>query len=64
MNVEKLEVIVLERDGRIMVKIVDINGKELQQVDEFKYSGTVVATEGGTMTAEIKDKGNMVQMER
>ena len=48
----------------MMVKIVDINGKELQQVDEFKYLETLVAKEGGTMTAETKDKGNMVQMER
>ena len=51
MNAEKSEVMVSERDGRMMVKIVDINGKELQQVDEFKYLGTVVAKEGGTMTA-------------
>ena len=48
MNADKLEV--SERDGRMMVKIVDINGKELQQVDEFKYLGTVVAKEGGKMT--------------
>ena len=51
MNAEKSEVMVSKRDGRMMVKIVDINGKELQQVDEFKYLGTVVAKEGGTMTA-------------
>ena len=51
MNAEKSEVMMLERDGRMMVKIVDINGKELQQVDEFKYMGTVVAKEGGTITA-------------
>ena len=42
---------VSERDRRMMVKIMDISGKELQQVDEFKYLGTVVAKEGGTMTA-------------
>ena len=45
------EVTVSKRDGRMMVKIVDINGKELQQLDEFKYLGTVVAKEGRTMTA-------------
>ena len=51
MNAEKSGVMVSERDGRMMVKIVDINIKELQQVDGFKYLGTVVAKEGGTMTA-------------
>ena len=56
---------VSERDGRMMVKIVDINGKELQQVDEFKYLGTVVAKgRRNNDSCETKDKGNMVQMER
>ena len=30
---------------------MDISSKQLQQADEFKYLGTVVAKEGGTMTA-------------
>ena len=44
MNAEKSEVMVSE-------SMMDINSKELQQVDEFKYLGTVVAKERGIMTA-------------
>ena len=51
MNTEKSEAIVMERKQETLVKIVDINGKELKQVDCFKYLGTAMEMEGGSSKA-------------
>ena len=50
-NLEKSEVMVSEREGGSRVSIVDTGGKELNQVDEFKYLGMMINKEGGSMTA-------------
>ena len=51
MSAEKSETMVMERKLETLVKILDINGKELKQVDCFKYLGTVMETEGGSNKA-------------
>ena len=51
MSAEKPEMMVMERKQETSIKFVDTNGKELKQVDCFKYLGTVMETEGGSNKA-------------
>ena len=51
MRAETSETMVTERKQEASVKFVDTNGKELKQVDCFKYLGTVMETEGGSNNA-------------
>ena len=50
MNTEKTEVMVSGRNG-IKVNIKDKEGRELNQVDQFKYLGVTFSEEGGSETA-------------
>ena len=44
MSVEKSEILVMERK-RTVVKRVDTNGRELGQVEDFKYQASVMEAE-------------------
>ena len=51
MSVEKSEVLVSERGGKSEVKIKENKGKELRQVEHFKYLGSEIEAEGGVLGA-------------
>ena len=51
MSAEKSEILVMERNQGAVVRIVDTNGKELVQVEDFKYLGSVLEVEGGSWKA-------------
>ena len=50
MNTEKTEVMVSGRSGTL-VNIKDKGGRDLNQVDQFKYLGVTFIEEGGSETA-------------
>ena len=50
MNTGKTEVMVSGRNGT-KVNIKDKDGRELNQVDQFKYLGVTFSEEGGSETA-------------
>ena len=50
MNTGKTEVMVSARNGT-QVNIKDKEGRELNQVDQFKYLGVIFSEEGGSETA-------------
>ena len=64
MRAETSETMVTERKQEASVKFVDTNGKELKQVDCFKYLGTVMETEGGSNKAVKQSEISMDEMER
>ena len=51
MSTEKSEILVMERKPETVVKIVDINGRELGQVKDFKYLCSVMEAEEGSLKA-------------
>ena len=50
-SVEKSEVLMSERGGKSRVKIKENKGKELRQVEHFKYLGSEIEAEGGMLGA-------------
>ena len=48
MSTEKSEVLVTERKRETVVNIMDTTGRELRQVEDFKYLGSVMEAEGGS----------------
>ena len=54
MTAEKLDVLVMERKRKTVVEIVDSNGRELGQVEYFKYLGLVMEADGGSWKAVKK----------
>ena len=51
MSVENSQVLVLKRGGKSRVKIKENKGKELRQVEHFKYLGSEIEAEGGMFVA-------------
>ena len=51
MSAKKSKIVVMERKRETVVKIVDKNGRELGQVEDFKYLGSVIEAEGGSWKA-------------
>ena len=54
MSAEKTETLVMERKQETVVKIVDFDGRELMQVDHFKYLGSEMEAEGGSWKAVMQ----------
>ena len=54
MSAEKTETLVMERKQETVVKIVDLNGRELTQVDHFKYLALEMEAEGGSWKAVMQ----------
>ena len=55
MNTRKVEMMVLRRKGRQAVTVRDLDRAELKQVQEVKYLGAEIDSEGGT-TSAIKQR--------
>ena len=51
MSAEKSETMVMETSQETEIRTKDMNGKDLRQVGNFKYLGTEVESEGGTLRA-------------
>ena len=63
-NTGKTEVMVSGRNGT-KVNIKDKEGKEMNQVDQFKYLGVTFSEEGGSETAvRARVKAGWQKMER
>ena len=60
-SAEKSKILVMERKRETVVKIVDTNGRELGQVEDFKYLGSVMGAEGGSWKA-VKQRAKVAWM--
>ena len=49
MNAENSEVMICEKNGNTEIKVTDQGESELKQVQKFKYLGSEIATEGGSL---------------
>ena len=46
-NVRKSKVLTIKKDQLESCEKIRVNGKELQEVDKFKYLGVMISTDGG-----------------
>ena len=51
MNAQKSEVMICKKNGNTEIKVTDQSGSELKQVQKFKYLGSEIAAEGGSLMA-------------
>ena len=49
MNAQKSEVMICEKNGNTEIKVTDQGGSELKQVQKFKYLGSGIVAEGGSL---------------
>ena len=51
MNAQKSEVMICEKNGNTEIKVIDQGGSELKLVQKFKYLGSEIVAEGGSLMA-------------